>query len=508
METSKSAKNAKESKALDYYVGPSGAALYSENLDANRPRLPEAVDQIRRFWLTPEVEESFRDHSLVSSIAHVRMLGKTGIVPQAVAEKVEEALAQILKECNEKLCLLTSIDADINQSITRRLTELVGELAPVVEVARSANDHTAVNLRLYLRQNVLEMFAKLLKIRSILLALARRDIDAPMPGHTHMQPATPILLAHWWLACEGRMARDFDRLIDFYKRLNVSPMGACSLGGSSKPIDRNMVAAELGFDGVLENTIDATSDRDFVIEFAAFAAISGVHLSQMASELLIWSTQEFGFVRLPRSLTIKSPNMPHKRNAELLELLRSRSGLFSGRLSEFLTELKGLPVSYTGDLKECMPGLVDVVENLRFVLEVASTLLPAFKFDLKRMLELAHADLTNSTLAVDYLVDRGTDQEKAREVVEALGDYCKKRHKKFSDMTLSEWQTFSPAFEGDIYNFLQVEDSIESLNSQGGTSTQAVMSSMDKAEALLKTDLERVPALAHGRIAALEQGLN
>lgn len=487
-------------KAIDNYLTPSGSRRCDEKVDCNQPHLPESVDQIRRFWLTPEVEEALRDHCLISSIAHVRMLGTTGIVPKQACDAVEEALVTILKECNEKLCLLTSVDADINQSIRRRLNELVGDLSEVVSIARSPNDQIATNIRLYLRQAVIELFAKILKMRSILITLADRDVGAPMPGHTHMQPACAILLSHFWMANEARLERDFDRLIDLYKRLNLSPLGANALAGTSKPIDRFMVASDLGFDGLVENSIDAVSDRDFVIEFASFAAICGVHLSQLASELLLWSTQEFGFVRLPRAFTMPSPNMPHKRNAELLEMLRSRAALFSGRLSEFLGELKGLPVSYTGDLKECMPGLVDVVENLRFVVEVAATLLPAFKFDLKRMLEQAHADLTNASMAVDYLVDRGTPQEKAQEIVESLVEYSRKRQRKLGDLTHREWLQFSQAFDEDIYQYLQVEDSVEALTSFGGTATTSVLDALERARARFKADQERLPALAKAAI--------
>jgi argininosuccinate lyase len=491
-------------RALDLYYGisSSGGQIAAPLIDTHLPRLPENVHQIRRFWLTPEVEEALRDHSLVSSIAHVRMLGATGIVPKEVATKVEEGLLTIMEECRGGICLLTALDTDINQSISRRLYELVGELAAVIDLARSPNDSLAVNIRLYLRQAVVEIFAKLLRVREILLKLAERDMDAPMPGHTHMQPACAILLSHFWLANEARFARDFDRLTDLYKRLNLSPLGAASLAGTSKPIDREMVAFELGFDGLVENSIDAVSDRDFVVEFASFAAICGIHYSQLASELLLWSTQEFDFVRLPRALTIKSPNMPHKRNPELLELLRARTALFSGRLSEFICELKGLPVSYSGDLKECLPGLVDVVENLRFVTEVAATVLPAFKFNLARMQAQAHSDLTNASMAVDYLIERATPQEKAREVVENLGDYCKKRHRQLTDLTLSEWQQFSPAFEDDIYGYLQLEVSVESLTSRGGTATPRVMEGLSRAASLFSQDSERLPPLVKELLAS------
>jgi argininosuccinate lyase len=218
-----------------------------------------------------------------------------------------------------------------------------------------------------------------------------------------------------------------------------------------------------------------------------------VHLSQMSSELLLWSTQEFGFVRLPSSLTCKSLNMPHKRNPEMLELLRARAATFSGRLTEFLSQLKGLPVSYTGDLKENLPGAVDMVENLGFVMELAATLLPAFKFDVKRMLMQANIDLTNAGFAFDFLVDSGVSQEKAREIVEAVVDYCRKRAKQLTDLTPSEWQQFSPAFDHSLYVNLTVEESVQTCTSFGGTATDAVTASLERARGRYTADQGRIP---------------
>jgi argininosuccinate lyase len=473
---------------LDSYLG-----LYPEKIDTEQPRLPENVDLIRRFWLTPEVEEALRDHAIVSYIAHVRMLGVQAIIDAATAERVEAALFALLAECKEKLCLLTYQDGDIHQAIARRLTEMIGEEALVIDIAKSQNDHVATTTRLYLREAVGQFFAKLLKIRSLLLALAERDLDVPMPGYTHMQPATPILLAHWWMANEARFSRDFDRLLQVFERLNMCPLGACALAGTSKPIDRALVASYLGFDQVIENSLDAVSDRDYVIELASFASLVGVHLSQMSSELLLWTTQEFGFVRLPPALTCKSANMPHKRNPEMLELLRARAAMFSGRLTEFLSQLKGLPVSYTGDIKENLPGTVDMVENLRFVMELAATLLPALKFDVKRMLLQANVDLTNAGFAFDHLVDHGVTQEKAREIVEAVVDYCRKRAKQLTDLTPSEWQQFSPAFDHNLYVNLTVEESVQSCTSYGGTATDAVTAALERAQARYVVDQGRLP---------------
>ncbi|MBS1990266.1 MAG: argininosuccinate lyase [Cyanobacteria bacterium SZAS LIN-3] len=475
-------------------------ALYPEKIDSTQPQLPQSVDLIRRFWLTPEVEEAMRDHAIVSYVAHVRMLGVTGIIPQDQAQRVEAGLLTLLAECKEKLCLLTNEDADINQAIFRRLGDLIGEDALVIDIAKSPNDHVATTTRLYLREASAQFFAKLLKIRSMLLALAERDLDVPMPGYTHMQPATPILLAHWWLANENRFSRDFERLLETFARLNVSPLGACALAGTSKPIDRSLVADYLGFDQVIENSLDAVTDRDFIIELASFASLVGVHLSQMSSELLLWMTQEFGFVRLPQSLTCKSANMPHKRNPEMMELLRARAASFSGRLTEFLGQLKGLPVSYTGDLKENLPGALDMVENLRFVMELASLLLPAFKFDVKRMLNQANTDLTNAGFAFDYLVNNGATPEKAREIMELVVDYCRQRHRQLTDLTPSEWQQFSPSFDRDLYVNLTVEESVETCTSFGGTATEAVRAALERAKERLELDKTRLPRQVLSRL--------
>ena len=233
--------------------------------------------------------------------------------------------------------VLESNDIDIHAAIHRRLHHIVGDMADVVRIAKSHNDQIATDIRLWLRDATIDIFSRLCDVRFLLLQLAQRDLEAVMPGYTHMQPAMPILLAHWWLANETRLRRDFSRLVDFYKRMNALPLGACQLAGTNQPIDRQLVAQYLGFDSVMENSLDAVSDRDYLIEFSSAAALIGVHLSQMSSELLLWSTQEFAFVRLPRAFVFRSQSMPQKRNPELLEILRSRPSVLNGRLPSFST---------------------------------------------------------------------------------------------------------------------------------------------------------------------------
>jgi len=466
--------------------------------------LKPSFDQVRRFWQSPEVEQALLYADVESNIAHVRMLGETGIVDKLTAHDVIAALRQIGAELERGMQLLEPNDIDIHSAIHRRLHHMLGDQADVVRIAKSHNDQIATDIRLFLRDATIDIFENILDVRRALIELAHRDLEVVMPGYTHMQPAMPILLSHWWLANEARLRRDFSRLQDFYKRMNALPLGACQLAGTDQPIDRQLVAQYLGFDAVMENSLDAVSDRDYLIEFAACASLIGVHLSQMSSELLLWSTQEFGFVRLPRAFVFRSQSMPHKRNPELLEILRSRPSVLNGRLAQFLNELKGLSVSYSQDLQESLPGLLDVVENLRFILELIHVLLPAFKFDTVRMQLLASSDLTNAGHAVDFLVERDMSADKASKVIDTILTYCRERTKSLPDLTLNEWIQFSPAFNEDIYNYVKVEEAVDSRTSYGGTGGEQVEQSLRRTVQLHETDRLFMNGIASKRLNCQE----
>ena len=463
--------------------------------------LKPSFDQFRRFWQSPEVERTLLCADIESNIAHVRMLGETGIVEKQVSADVIAGLEQIRKEMASGIPVLQNEDVDIHSAIHRRLGDIVGDMADTVRIAKSHNDQIATDIRLWLRDVTVDIYGLLIEVRYKLLQLAERDMDVVMPGYTHMQPAVPILLAHWWLANETRLARDFSRLTDFYKRMNVLPLGACALAGTTQPINRQLVAEYLHFDGVMENSLDAVSDRDYLIEFASAASMIGIHLSQMSSELLLWSTQEFAFVRLPRSFVFRSQSMPQKRNPELLEILRSRPSVLNGRLTEFLNQLKGLTISYSQDLQECLPGLLDVVQNIKFILELTDVLLPAFKFDTVRMQKLATADMTNAGHAIDYLVERDVPPDKAMKYVDQILDYCRERSKALPDLTLNEWIQFTPAFNDDIYNYVSVENAVDSRISYGGTGGVQVQESLVRALERLTNDKSHVDTLSVKRLA-------
>lgn len=468
----------------------------------------QEFEQVRRFWQSTRIESSLLFHDIDSSIAHVQMLADTDIVEAETVRLVLRGLEQIRSELLAGNFSPKEDDIDIHVALERRLTEIVGESAQILRIAKSRNDQVATDTRLWLRKAVFALLGHLCSLRQGLLNLAERDMQVVMPGYTHMQPAMPILLAHWWLAQESRFRRDFSRLVDCYRRFNLLPMGACALAGTDQPINRSLVASYLDFDGIIENSLDAVSDRDYLVEFAAFASLVGTHTSQLASELLLWSTQEFGFVRLSPAFSFKSLSMPQKRNPELLEILRSRPSTISGRLFELLSQFKALPMGFCQDLQQSLPALLEIVDQLQFLLELQVVLLPGLEFDIPKMRKVALADLTNASNALDFLALRGITQEKAIKIVEALVNYCNQRSKCLSDLSLSEWQQFSPVFDAEIYKHVTIEESVGSRSSFGGTAEEQVLSQLNRAIEALKSDMERLPKGCVSIIKANAQGGN
>ncbi len=465
------------------------------NVDSNTGSEIQSNDyslQFRRFLDKPAVESRLLLCALASTTAHVEMLRQTGIVEKESAAAILNALAQLTREERAGNHFLLPVDGDVYEAIDRRLRESIGDDVVLLRKAKSKNDQTATDLRLYLRAEVLKLAQLLLDLRKLLIDLATRDIEVVMPGYTHMQPAEAILLSHWWLMNECRFARDFSRLLELFTRINFLPLGACVMAGSREPIDRDFVARKLGFDGVIQNSLDAVTDRDYQIEFAATASLLGLHLSQLGSELLLWATQEYAFITLPRHLLVHSHTMPFKRNPELLEVLRARPSLIFGRLMEFITELKAVPTGFSQDLQESIPGIADVAETLRLLLELAAGILPGIEPDQLRMKEVACADLVNVGNALDYLLERGVEKNIAVRSLEHLSTYCRTRNKYLSDLSLNEWQRYSPAFEMDIYEHISMEDSIGAYCSFGGSSTEQVELALTRAREALQKDEQRL----------------
>ena len=451
--------------------------------------------QFRRIRLNTDIEAELFKRALLSSAAHVRMLGKTGIIASQSAQNIVNAIGEISKDFAAGAHLIDDQDNDVYEALERLLKDRIGEDYLLARTAKSRNDQAATDLRLWVRDASLEIAARVLKVRRSFVNLAERDIDIVMPGYTHMQPAEAILLSHWWLANEARFARDFSRIFDFYKRLNLLPLGANVLAGTREPIDRRMVAEALGFDDVIENSLDAVSDRDYLIEFGAFSSIIGLHLSQLGSELLLWATQEFAFAKIPQHMIISSNTLPLKRNPEILEVLRSRPSLIFGRMMEFIVHLKAITTGFSQDLQECVLGVADIVDTLGLLLDLSLGVLPGIELDQNRMKEVACTDLVNVGKALDYLLLKGVEREIASRVVEYLGQYCRTRNKYLSDLALNEWQQFSPAFEDDIYEYVSMEESVGAFCSFGGSSKEQVEMAMARSRESIANDENRLSQL-------------
>jgi argininosuccinate lyase len=371
-------------------------------------------------------------------------------------------------------------------------------------LGRTLEERAATNTRVLLRSACVVICERINKLRQNLITLSERDNEVVMPGYTHMQPASPLLLADWWLANEARLHRDFDRLIDVFKHIGNLPTGAASQSTeSAMMIDRTFTARLLGFEQVAENRLDAVCDRDYILEFAACASSIGVHVSQMASDLLLWSTHEYGVVRLPRGFVFRGQALPAKRNVELLEILRSRPSSITGRLIEFLSQQKGLPLCFSQDLQESLPGILDIVDNLKFMLELSSVLLPLLRFDSGRMRDLSNPDLHNAHNAIDFLIERGLPPEKAAQTAEALLSYCKDRSRQLIDLTMNEWAQFSPAFNQEIFQFIEGSPQEQSRFAHGAEALRAA-NAIENATNSLNSDTQTVTNLQSKRLNCRE----
>lgn len=457
--------------------------------------LSENQCKLMSYFGDPEVERALAPYAVASSTAHVRVLISANIVSEKVGQSLIAGLKRVNEELRDGAGLATRENADLYAGLERRLTEIVGDSARMLREGLTTEEELATDSRLWIRSAAIDLLAGLNSTRLVLLALAERDIEAVMPGYIHLQPDTPGLLSHFWLLCESRLTRDSQRLRDFYARVNRCPLGKNAFSNAGLAVEREEFARLLGFDGMVEESFDVVSDRDYILEFASFAAIVGTHISQLASELIIWSTQEFGFVRLPRAFQYRGESFTQKRTTGLLEALRGRSASFTGRLTQFLVELKGLPVSYSQDLTEPFPDAMEVVTDLKFVLDLTSQVLPAMLFDTEKMAERANVDMASAGSAIDFLVERGFPPNKAQSIVASLITYCKERTKQLSDLTQGEWQQFSPAFDSDIYKYVSSEGSTGAATELGSAQIM-VQQSVALAKARLNQDVELQESLA------------
>lgn len=425
-------------------------------------------------------------YDIEGSIAHARMLGKQGIIPHKDSAKIISGLKSIAKEIEADKFKFSEELEDIHMNIEAALVKKTGSAGKKLHTARSRNDQVALDLRLYLRDETKGIISLIKNFQKTILSMAEKYGGIIMPGYTHLQRAQPVLLSHHLLAYIEMLQRDRNRFEDALKRINILPLGSCALSGTTLPIDRVYVAKLLGFEGISENSMDAVSDRDFAIEFLADSSILIMHLSRLAEELILWSTEEFSFIELPDAFTTGSSIMPQKKNPDVAELIRGKTGRVYGNLLSILTVMKGLPLSYNRDLQEDKKPVFDTADTVKACLTVLAGMLPEVKFMKERIRAAAGKAYSTATDIAEYLVRKKIPFREAHEITGKIVLYCIKNKKELKGLSIDEFKKFSSAIAKDIYSRISAEDSIKAKTSRGGTAPSEVKKQLKRLKQLIK----------------------
>jgi len=434
-----------------------------------------------------DIDKQLYEEDIAGSIAHAEMLAATKVISFSDARRIRTALKNIKKEIDTGKFQLDRDYEDIHTAVEQRLIQKLGPLGGKLHTGRSRNDQIALDERLYLRKAIRELSKLIVQLQRVLLYKAEKYFGVLMPGYTHVQRAQPVMLSHHLLAYSSMLERDFERLQDCRKRVNKSPLGAAAFAGTSFPIDRVLVAKKLGFDGIVENSIDAVSDRDYLVEFASACSIIMTHLSRFAEELVYWSSKEFGFVHISDAYSTGSSIMPQKKNPDLAELVRGKSGRVFGGLMNLLTIMKGLPLAYNRDMQEDKVPLFDMVTTTRQCLFIFSHLLVHTTFDKERLAEELRTDYLAATDMADYLVRKGIPFRQAHEITGKVVAHCITHKMYFGNLDLETLKEFSPAFEPDIFDHILPQASVEQKQSAGSTNPHEVKRQVVHWTRVLKT---------------------
>ncbi|MFC2949050.1 argininosuccinate lyase [Virgibacillus sediminis] len=429
-------------------------------------------------------DKKLAKHDINGSLAHVAMLKKCEIISAEDADTIAEGLKKVAEKIEKGEAELSEEHEDIHMNVEKLLTEEVGPVGGRLHTGRSRNDQVALDMRLYLRQALVEINGLLLDVQRSLTNQAKANMDTVLPGYTHLQRAQPVLFAHHMMAYVFMFQRDVERLQDSWKRVNKSPLGAGALAGTTFPIDRGYVAEQLGFDGITENSLDSVSDRDFVVEFLANASMVSMHLSRLCEELIQWSSAEFNFIELDDAFSTGSSMMPQKKNPDIAELVRGKTGRVYGHLTGILTTLKGLPLAYNKDMQEDKEGMFDTVETLKGALGLFAPMLETMKVKQQEMYQAVRSDFSNATDLADYLVGKGMPFRESHAVVGQAVLHCINQDKYLLDMSIEEFQEFSELIEEDIFDVLKPETVVNARDVAGGTAKNRVEEQLTKASQL------------------------
>ena len=422
-------------------------------------------------------------HDIAGSQAHAKMLAKQGLLSEAEKDMILKGLAEIEMEIKIGRFEFRPELEDIHMNIEKALVEKIGEAGEKLHTGRSRNDQVALDIRLYLREECAKLMELLTALQKGFVGLAREYLGAVMPGYTHLQRAQPVLLSHHLLAYYEMLGRDKERLADCLKRINVLPLGAAALAGTGLPIDREFVARELGFPTISKNSMDTVSDRDFIVEFLSVCSLIQIHLSRFSEELVLWASQEFSFVEIADRFCTGSSIMPQKKNPDIPELIRGKSGRTVGNLMTLLTLLKGLPLTYNRDLQEDKEPVFDSVDTVSHSLALTVDLLGGLVFNREILSEATRSGFLTATDLADYLVLKNVPFRQAHAIVGSAVAYCLEKSKELADLDLMELEMFSEAIGQDVFEVLSVDGSVNSRTSAGGTAASEVEKALAAAEA-------------------------
>lgn len=415
------------------------------------------------------------------SMAHAKMLGECGIIPVQDAVLIYKTLQEILADIENGKVTFEIGAEDIHMNIEKILIERIGDVGKRLHTGRSRNDQVALDIRMLLKEEATEIQSQLKKLIQGLIGMAEKNLDTIMPGYTHLQRAQPITFAHHLMAYVQMFLRDVDRLKDCYRRMNVMPLGSGALAGTTYPLDRAFVAKELGFDGITDNSLDGVSDRDFVLELASALSILMMHLSRFCKEIILWSAHEFSFIELDDAFSTGSSIMPQKKNPDVAELVRGKTGRVYGNLMALLTVMKGLPLAYNKDMQEDKEAIFDSVDTVKMCLPVFTQMVLTMKVRNDKMLNAAKGGFTNATDIADYLVKKGVPFRDSHGIIGKMVAYCIKNNKNIDELSLQELKEFSGRFEEDVYAAIALETCVNGRRLPGGPAADSVKASIQRA---------------------------
>ncbi len=422
---------------------------------------------------------------ILGSIAHSNMLGKCGIISIEESALIQATLKEILRDI-EAGAIEFEVDAeDIHMNVEKILISRIGDTGKKLHTGRSRNDQVALDIRMYLKDEITAISSMLIALKKNILKISEENTGTILPGYTHLQRAQPITFAHHMMAYFEMFKRDYSRLSDCYSRMNMLPLGSGALAGTTYPLDRHMVAAELGFCDVTRNSLDAVSDRDFAIELASCLSILMMHISRLSEEIILWSSHEFGFVELDDAYSTGSSIMPQKKNPDVAELARGKTGRVYGSLMTLLTVMKSLPLAYNKDMQEDKEAIFDAVDTVKMCLPVFSNMLATMKLRKANMYKAAQGGFTNATDIADYLVKKGIPFRSAHEIIGKMVLYCIDKNKAIDEMTMEEFISFSDKIQEDVYTEISLEKCVSGRSLPGGPAAATVLKAVQEGREYL-----------------------